>query len=77
MHNQCATVCAVCVCVCCVWVSLLLFHAAAAAIVVVAVCICIGIPLVWLTFACKNFRNSAEDARACGRITLGVAVEFP
>lgn len=60
-------------CVCCVWVSLLLFHA----VVVVAVCICIGIPLVWFAFACKNFRNSAEDARACGRITLGVAVEFP
>lgn len=71
MHNQCATVCAMCVC--CVWVSLLLFHA----VVVVAVCICIGIPLVWFAFACKNFRNSAEDARACGRITLGVAVEFP
>lgn len=66
-----------CVCsVCVVWVSLLLFHAAAV-VVVVAVCICIGIPLVWLAFACKNFRNSAEDARACGRITLGVAVEFP
>lgn len=63
-------------CGCCVWVSLLLFHAAAV-IVVVAVCICIGIPLVWFAFACKNFRNSAEDARACGRITLGVAVEFP
>lgn len=56
--------------------SLLLFHAAAV-VVVVAVCICIGIPLVWFTFACKNFRNSAEDARACGRITLGVAVKFP
>lgn len=65
--------CVPCVCVCCVWVSLLLFHA----VVVVAVCICIGIPLVWFAFACKNFRNSAEDARACGRITLGVAVEFP
>lgn len=66
--------CLPCVCVvCCVWVSLLLFHA----VVVVAVCICIGIPLVWFAFACKNFRNSAEDANACGRITLGVAVEFP
>lgn len=74
----CATNVQLCVpCVCCVWVSLLLFHAAAVVIVVVAVCIYIGIPLVWLAFACKNFRNSAEDARACGRITLGVAVEFP
>lgn len=60
-------------CVCVVWVSLLLFHAA---VVVVAVCIYIGIPLVCLAFACKNFRNFAEEARACGRITLGVAVEF-
>lgn len=72
-HAQPMCNCVCRVCVCCVWVSLLLFHA----FVVVAVCICIGIPLVWFAFACKNFRNSAEDARACGRITLGVAVEFP